>query len=159
MKMKASEFREKFLKAGAKTVKGRPFIPEDVFGPDTTNRKVRNARKVYDEKGNVLADSKWEYTVLKMLETARLAFEKQRKFELIPTTRPIKNIGKTLSKRSWKPDFCFEKEKIVADAKGHTTEMARIKIQLFLHLYPGWDIWILKNKEDVFELIHHLKKT
>jgi hypothetical protein len=52
----------------------------------------------------------------------------------------------------------FEDLKIVADAKGFITDMARIKIQLFAWLYPDWEVFLIKNKNDLQELITKIKQ-
>ena len=169
--MTAKEFKEKWEKEGNKTnSKGRPILnqlqelplkskdSQDYSkSPLLENKKVRGATKVYDEKGVKIADSKWEYTCMRMLETAGLKPEKQRRFEILPT---IKDRGckRTLSKRTWSPDFTFEDLKIVADAKGWTTEMARIKMHMFLDKYFLWEVYVLKTEKDVYDLIEIIKE-
>jgi hypothetical protein len=121
------------------------------------NKKVRNAKKQFDHNGEKIADSKWELQCLRMLEMAGLKPEKQRAFEILPTTRD-RGLKRTLGKRSWHPDFTFDDLRIVADAKGWITEMARIKIQLFLFRYFQWEVYQLKNEADVYELIQIIKE-
>lgn len=162
MKLSAEEFKALFAKAGNKmTAKGRPIIDlslikETAESLPKANRRVLNANKVVDLQGNVLADSKWEHRCKSVLEDAGLEFEFQRRFELLPTVRD-KKTG-TLRARKWTPDFCFERFKIVADAKGYMTEMAKIKVHLFLHFYPEWDVYLLKNKSDLFTFINYIKQ-
>jgi hypothetical protein len=116
-----------------------------------------SATKVYDDQGNKIADSKWEHTCTRMLNMACVAFEPQRKFEILPTVRG-RGSKNTLARRTWTPDFTFEDLKIVADAKGWVTEMAKIKIHLFLHIYPQWEVYSLKTPKDVHELIQIVKE-
>ena len=177
MKLTAAEFSKLFKESGSKvSPKGRPIIDLEVkpegsiktgyktyigtdgksFVCEKTNRKVMNAVKVYDEQGVKQADSGWEYTCKQEMLNAGLEFEEQKKFLLLPTK---KRTGlPTLKMRSWTPDFTFEKYKIAADAKGYVTEMARIKIHMFLVMYPDWSVVLIKNKNDLNTFIHKLKK-
>ena len=129
MKLTSGEFRALFKAGGGRVSgRGRPVIDLGaVYGGDglgnvPVNRKVRNARKVLSSGGQVLADSQWEYRCRQVIEESGLVFVFQRKFELLPTVR-TEGLG-VLRKRTWTPDFTFEKEKVVADAKGFMTEMA-----------------------------------
>jgi hypothetical protein len=120
------------------------------------NRKVRNAKKHYDENGVKIADSTWELSCKNTLLLHGIKFDFQKKFDLIPTIK--RNwLKRTLAKRTWTPDFVFEDLKIVADAKGFITDMARIKIQLFAWLYPDWEVFLIKNKNDLQELLKKVK--
>lgn len=162
MELSAEDFRKLFTEGGSKvTAKGRPVI--DLLGLYGStdiikkgNRKVMNATPVHDAQGNKLADSKWEYRCKNTMEDAGLKFEFQKKFLLLPTTR--QQGMRTLKKRTWAPDFVFEDHQIVADAKGHITEMARIKIQLFLYLYPGWKVYLIITPSDLFTFINQIKQ-
>lgn len=156
MKLSANQFRDLFAKSGYKTnSKGRPIIDIDgIYGEP--NKKVKNAKKVISPGGEVLADSKWEYHCKNELERHRIAFEFQKAFNLLPT---VKTKPNTLKKRKWTPDFVFAEHKIVADAKGHITEMARIKIHLFHIVYPDWEVVILKTKKDLSEFIDRMKQN
>lgn len=177
MKLSTDEFKKLFESSGRKmSSKGRPIIDLELksegskktgyktyigtdgksFVCEKTNRKVMNAVKVYDEQGVKQADSGWEYTCKQEMLNAGLEFEEQKKFFLLPTK---KRTGlPTLKMRSWTPDFTFEKHKIVADAKGYVTEMARIKIHLFLHLYYDWDVVLLSDKSNLFTFINKIKQ-
>lgn len=162
MKLSAEQFQELFQKSGGKmTSKGRPIInlevlygkPEKAF---KGNRKVMNAMKVVDQEGRVLADSRWEYMCKEILKECNVDFTFQQKFELLPTIR--RESLPTLRKRVWSPDFTFHRHKLVADAKGHITEVAKLKIHLFLYLYPEWDVVLLQNKNQLYNLIKNLKE-
>lgn len=156
MKLSADEFRKLFAQGGGKmTARGRPIIDLEEIFKSRPNKKVIGATKVLGESGEVLADSRLEYSCKQIIEESGLEMEFQRSFDLLPTLK--KSNMKTLRKRVWKPDFTFERHRLVADAKGHITEIARLKIHLFLYLYPDWIVVILKNKSDVYNLIKMLK--
>lgn len=157
MKLSAEEFKRLFAQSGGKmTAKGRPVIDlESIYNPKE-NKKVRGAVQVLGDDGRVLADSKFEYACKQIIEESGLEMDFQRSFDLLPTIR--RKSSQTLRKRVWKPDFTFEKYRIVADAKGHITEVAKLKIHLFLYLYPEWDVVIFKNRSDVYNLIKTLKQ-
>lgn len=157
MKLSAEEFRRLFAQSGGKmTAKGRPVIDlESIYNPKE-NKKVRGAVQVLGDDGQVLADSKFEYACKQIIEESGLEMDFQRSFDLLPTIR--REGLKTLRKRVWKPDFTFDRHRLVADAKGHITEIAKLKIHLFLYLYPEWKVVIFKNRNDVYNLIKTLKQ-
>ena len=128
------------------------------FKFDFSNKKVRNAKKHYDESGKKIADSTWELTCKNILTQHGISFQFQEKFDLIPTVKRSW-LPRTLSRRTWSPDFVFPELKIVADAKGHITEMARIKVHLFCWLYPDWECYLIKTKKDLYSLIEKLKNV
>ena len=159
MKMDANTFRKMFAQSGGKTRKGRPvidslYIKEHEMG----NRHVRGAKKVYDESGNKIADSRWEHTCLEALRSSGIPFDSQRRFKLLDKIRS-KAMAKTLRSRTWTPDFTFEQYKIVADAKGFTTQVAKLKIHMFLDKYPEWDVVLLYNLNDLYNFINMLKRA
>ncbi len=124
----------------------------------TQNRKVRNAQKQYDEHGKKIADSKWELNCLRIMQYEGLDnFETQKEFELLPTIRS-NCLERTLSKRKWCIDFVFEDLKIVADSKGFTTEVARLKRHIFLHRYPDWEVYFLKDRRGLMNFIYKVKQ-
>lgn len=124
----------------------------------TQNRKVRNAQKQYDEHGKKIADSKWELTCLRKMQYEGIGnFEMWKEFDLLPTIRG-EFLKRTLKKRTWTPDFVFDDLKIVADAKGHITEMARIKMQIFLWVYPEWEVYLIQNREELMNFIYKVKQ-
>jgi len=155
--LSAQEFRELFKASGSKvSSKGRPIIDIDKIYADPMakpkgNRKVKNAEKVYGDDGEKLADSKWEYRIKSILDHQKIGYDFQRKFELLPTLR--REGQKTMQKTTWTPDFTFEDVKIVADAKGHMTEMGWMKIKMFSYFYPDWDVIIINKVGKVEELI------
>lgn len=158
MKLSAYEFRKLFAQSGGKmTARGRPIIDISEIFSARENKKVRGAKKVIGDSGEVLADSRLEYSCKLIIEESGLEMDFQRCFDLLPTIR--REGLPTLRKRIWKPDFTFEKHHVVADAKGHVTEVAKLKIHLFLYLYPDWDVVILRNKNDVYNLIKTLKQN
>ncbi len=159
MKMDADTFRELFAKSGGKTIKGRPVI-DSLFmeQKEQGNRHVKNAKKVYNESGQKIADSRWEHTCHEALKASDIPFEPQRKFILLEKIRS-KWMGKTLRTRSWTPDFTFEQFKVVADAKGFTTQVAKLKMHLFLEKYAEWDIVLLYNLNDLYNFINLLKRA
>ncbi len=108
------------------------------------NKRVRNAQKVYDKDGKVLADSKLEYRLKSYLETLKIPFEFQRVFILCPKTK-CKLTDKTIRPLTWKIDFVFNDRKLAIDAKGFVTEIAKIKYKVFKLTYPDWDIVFVKN--------------
>jgi len=161
----AARFKEMWGKAGNKTnSRGRPILPCFDYGADlkgeslgsldgpVANRKVRNAKKQFDINGDKIADSKWELQCLEMLEAAGLRPEKQRAFEILPAISG-RGLKRALNKRRWHPDFTFPELKVVADAKGWVTEIARVKIHIFMDKYPGWAVYQLKTREDVYSFI------
>ena len=158
-KLTSEEFKQLWAKSGNIMVKGRPVLPDEVFEniPEKKNKRVMNAQKVYDGEGEKLADSKWEYRAMKMLEMAGVTFDAQQRFDLLPTTKSWKGHN-TMRKRTWTPDFTFEDLKIVADAKGHITEMGKLKMQIFQYVYPDWKIWVLNKPTDVEKLIQYINE-
>lgn len=162
MELTSDEFKRIFSKSGHRmTPKGRPIIdPLLLTNGDSVlakpNRKVKNAVKVFDAHGNVIADSGWEYLCRKEFENAGLVFDFKRSFGLLPTIKS-EGLG-TLRMRKWTPDFCFERHRIVADSKGHVTEMAKIKVHMFLFKYQDWSVFFLKNKSELFTFINYIKQ-
>ena len=173
VRLTAKEFLERWTKSGAKmSSKGRPIMPdlqedgmsfpksesaEESLTHPQPNKKVRNAKKHYDETGKLIAHSTWELQCLRMLQMVGLEPEQQRAFEILSKVRG-RGLKRSLGKRTWSPDFTFDDLKIVADAKGWTTEMARIKIHLFLEKYNEWEVYILKTEKDVYDLIEIIKE-
>ncbi len=161
IKIDAATFKKMLAESGGKTRKGRPVIDalclDSMEEKDKGNRHVRGAKKVYDDKGNKLADSRWEYTCLQAIKGSGLWFEAQRKFLLLETRRS-RGMAKTLRLRTWSPDFTFADHYIVADAKGFTTQIAKLKMHMFLDKYPEWDIYLLKNLNDLYNFINMLKR-
>jgi hypothetical protein len=159
MKMDTATFRELFAKSGGQLKKGRPVIDMSYMKQEKepVNKHVRGATKVYDDQGNKLADSKWEHKCLIAIKESGLPYSLQQTFGLLDK-RISKGMNKTLRKRTWTPDFVFEKHKIVADAKGWTTQIAKLKIHMFLDKYPDWDIYVLKDLNDLYNFIAMLKR-
>ena len=149
--MDVGKFR-KLLQQG-EVKKGRLVLPENT---PIENQKVKGATPVYDGSGKKVADSKLENRVRNIFLTQGLKFKQGIKYDIIPTIRR-ECIGRTLRKRTWMPDFVFEDVKTVVDAKGHITEIAKIKIQLFLHLYPDWNVYIVSNNTEALNIAQKIK--
>lgn len=123
--------------------------------PSTENKRVKNAKKVLDIEGNVIADSKLEFQLKNALQILKINFTFQKRFLLIPKcydNYTKKNIQET----GWTIDFIFDDKKVAIDCKGWTTEIAKMKMKLFRYCFPEWDIIFVKNITELMKAIEFI---
>jgi hypothetical protein len=130
------KYREQALKQLAEL--GR--LPHDVFGgaeadPPTAKKGRYTVSKAEERtEDGIVFDSKWEmelYSILKRL-LGRERFELQPVFELQPAFKDGK--GKAVRKVEYIGDFLVDGEHVI-DAKGHKTEVFRLKEKLFIYKF------------------------
>jgi hypothetical protein len=123
--------------------------------PTTENKRVRNAKKVLDIEGNVIADSKLEFQLKSALQTLKINFTFQEKFILIPKCYD-RYTKKNIQETSWTIDFVFKEKKVAVDCKGWTTEIAKLKMKLFRSIFSEWDIIFVKNLNELMKAIEFI---
>lgn len=118
------------------------------------NKKVKGATKV--EAYGLKFDSKLELYMYDLLLDSGISFEFQTTFELQPKFKS--STGKTVRAITWRPDFVIEGYNIVVDTKGYATDVAKLKVKMFMKQNNHW-LFLVKNKKQANDFVLLLKNN
>ncbi len=163
MKIKASEYRERFIpdkKDGTTTCTRITaqeyrvrFVKSDEAG--SGNRKVLNATKI--EHNGITFDSKVEKYMFDLLRLAKIPFEFQKKYFLQENFR---YNGKAIRPITYTPDFYLPLQNCIIDTKGVKTQQGTLRLKMLMRRLKesneAPEIFIPQNPAECDKLIGEL---
>lgn len=130
--------------------------PEAKLGHSSVNRKIKNARKVTDEKGRTF-DSKLEHYFASQLDKHNIPYEWQRKFVL---QEKFRYRSEAVREMTLTIDFFLPTFDMLVDTKGFFNDTAPIKHKLLKRklLTEGkpYEIRLPKNRKECDALVVEL---